>query len=100
MGSTMENFVARFGPWAVVTGASSGIGEAFARRLAESGMNLVLVARREDRLRKLAEDLQRQHSVNTRIVPVELAQGDFLPVIEQATPHLPLRLLLNNPRIP
>jgi short-subunit dehydrogenase len=45
----------------------------------------VLVARREDRLRKLAEDLQSQHSVSTRVVPVDLSQDNFLSVIEQAT---------------
>ena len=92
----MKNFVERFGPWALVTGASSGIGEAFARRLAEVGMNLVLVARREDRLRKLAEDLQSQHSVSTRVVPVDLSQDNFLSVIEQATADVSVGLLVNN----
>src|SRR5262249_57968131 len=96
MEATMKNFVERFGPWAVVTGASSGIGEAFARRLAEVGMNLVLVARREDRLRKLAEDLHGQYSVSTRVVSVDLSQDDFLPIIEQATADLPVGLLVNN----
>jgi len=92
----MSNFVERFGPWALVTGASSGIGEAFARRLAEVRMNLVLVARREDRLRKLAEDLQSQHSVSTRVVPVDLSQDNFLSVIEQATADVAVGLLVNN----
>jgi uncharacterized protein len=92
----MKNFIERFGPWALVTGASSGIGEAFGRRLAEIGMNLVLVARREDRLGKLADDLQRQHSVSTRVVPVDLSQDDFLPAIEQATADVSVGLLVNN----
>ena len=84
----MKNFVERFGPWALVTGASSDIGEAFARRLAEIGMNLVLVARREDRLRKLADDLESRHGVSVRVVPADLSQEDFLPSIEQATDDL------------
>ena len=92
----MTNFVGRFGPWALVTGASSGIGEAFARRLAEFGMNLVLVARREDGLRKLADELQKRHSVSTRAVPVDLSRDDFLPIIEHATDELQIGLLVNN----
>src|SRR5438552_15908207 len=92
----MNDFAARFGPWAVVTGASSGIGEAFARQLAAKGIQLVLIARRDDRLRKLADDLQDRHSVNTRIVPVDLAADDFLPVIAEATHDLDVGLLVNN----
>jgi short-subunit dehydrogenase len=92
----MNDFAARFGPWSVVTGASSGIGEAFARQLAAKGIHLVLVARREDRLKKLADDLQDRHSVNIRIVPVDLAADDFLPVIAGATNDLDIGLLVNN----
>jgi uncharacterized protein len=92
----MTTFVERFGPWAVVTGASSGIGEAFARRLAATGMNLVLIARREDRLRKLADDLQSRHSVSVRVVSADLSRDDFLPVIARATDELPIGLLVNN----
>ncbi|HJZ92725.1 MAG TPA: SDR family oxidoreductase [Gemmataceae bacterium] len=92
----VRNFLDRFGPWAVVTGASSGIGEAFARRLAATGMNLVLVARREDRLRKLADELQRQHAVAVRVVGADLSRADFLPAIERATADLQVGLLVNN----
>jgi short-subunit dehydrogenase len=94
----MNSFVERFGPWALVTGASSGIGEAFVRRLAENGMNLVLVARREDKLRILASDLQSQHSISTRVIPVDRSQ-DLLPIIEQATAELQVGLLVNNAAI-
>src|SRR3954447_8950061 len=92
----MNDFAARFGPWAVVTGASSGIGEAFARRLAARGVHLVLIARREDRLRMLADELERRHAVRTRIVPVDLAADDFLPVVATATHDLDVGLLVNN----
>jgi short-subunit dehydrogenase len=92
----MKDFATRFGPWAVVTGASSGIGEAFARQLAAVGVNIVLVARREDRLAKLAGELQGRHGVHTRIVPVDLAQEDFLPTVKRATDDLEIGLLVNN----
>src|SRR5437763_4105123 len=92
----VNDIAGRFGPWAVVTGASSGIGEAFARQLAAKGIHLVLIARRDDRLRKLADDLQDRHSLNTRIVPVDLAADDFLPVIAEATHDLDIGLLVNN----
>jgi hypothetical protein len=92
----MNDFAGRFGPWAVVTGASSGIGEAFARQLTAKGIHLVLVARREDRLKRLADDLQDRHAVRTRIVPVDLAADDFLPVIAEATHDLDVGLLVNN----
>jgi short-subunit dehydrogenase len=92
----MKKFVEQFGPWALVTGASSGIGEALARRLAEIGLNLVLVALPDDRLKNVAEDLQSDYSVRTRVVPVDLSQGDFLPVIKQATADLQVGLLVNN----
>jgi short-subunit dehydrogenase len=60
---------------AVVTGASSGIGVEIARELAKRGHNLTLVARREDRLRKLAEELGRDHGVRVEVVGADIS-GD------------------------
>jgi short-subunit dehydrogenase len=62
------------GRWALVTGASMGIGEAFAWALAERGMNLVLCARSEDRLQQLARAIRAEHRVQTHVVPADLAQ--------------------------
>ena len=65
---------ARYGGWALVTGASSGLGAEFARQLAAEGFPLVLTARREDHLRELAAGLAREHGVETHVVVVDLAE--------------------------
>jgi short-subunit dehydrogenase len=58
----------------LITGASSGIGEQLARQLAERGHNLMVVARREDRLRELAEELRARHGVRVEVLPCDLAK--------------------------
>src|SRR5512135_3064069 len=71
-----------FGPWAIVTGASSGIGKEFARQLAASGLNLVLVARRLSLLEELGSQLANQFGVHYRAVGVDLTEPDFLDTLE------------------
>ncbi len=66
-------FLSRYGRWAVVTGASDGIGREFARELALKGLSVVLVARRLPELQALAEELRATHSVGTRMIAVDLA---------------------------
>ena len=89
-------FVERYGPWALVTGASAGIGAEFARQLSEKGLNLVLVARRRQRLEDLARDLESRNKVQVRIVTVDLSQSDFLPTILSVTNSIEIGLLVNN----
>jgi uncharacterized protein len=64
------------GRWALVTGASSGLGEELAKRLAQRGANLVLTARSEERLANLATDLQRINGIQTRVVAADLSRAD------------------------
>jgi short-subunit dehydrogenase len=64
------------GTWALVTGASSGIGAEFARRLAERGVNLFLVARSVERLERLASDLSRVNGIEARSLAVDLSTVD------------------------
>lgn len=85
-----------YGGWAVVTGASAGIGEAFARALAAEGVNLVLTARREERLRTLADDLEARHEIRTRIVPLDLAVDGAPLQLAEATADLDVGFVLNN----
>jgi short-subunit dehydrogenase len=61
---------------ALITGASSGIGEAFARALAERNYDLVLVARREDRLKVLAQDLRRDYAIVVHVLPTNLSEPE------------------------
>ena len=63
----------RYGPWAVVTGASDGIGREFAARLAEAGVNLVLAARRKEILDDVVDALARAHHVQVETMAVDLA---------------------------
>lgn len=92
----MINFSKKYGPWAIVTGASSGIGEEFARQLAALKMNLVLVARRKEKLELLSRELIEAHGIEVKIVSVDLSNPDFLKKVQYVTDSLEIGLLVNN----
>ena len=86
----------RYGPWALVAGASEGLGAAWAVALAERGMNLVLVARRRILLDTLAEELQRTSGVAVRCYDGDLAVPEFLKALQAACSNLDLGLVVCN----
>ena len=92
----MATFREMYGPWAIITGASSGIGLNFANQLAERGLNLTLVARREDRLRELAVRLEKSFPIKTKVVVADLSRDDFGADIQRSTAGLDVGLLVNN----
>ncbi|MEM6990068.1 MAG: SDR family NAD(P)-dependent oxidoreductase [Myxococcota bacterium] len=89
-------FSERYGPWAIVTGASSGIGAEFARQLAARKLNVVLVARSKDKLETLADELVKAHGIEARVAPADLMRADFLDALAPALEDLDVGLLLNN----
>ncbi len=91
-----KTFKEKYGPWAVVTGASSGIGFEFAHQLAALGLHLVLVARRKDRLNLLAIELHKKYAIQCKVIQVDLSQNNFLTEIEKVTAETEIGLLINN----
>src|SRR5260370_14367257 len=77
-----------FGPWALVTGASSGIGAEFARRIAAAGINLVLVARRDALLNEVGRQITRDFGVRFRALTMDLSQEGFIEKLAEHTKDL------------
>jgi short-subunit dehydrogenase len=94
--SGFERFAHRYGPWALVTGASSGIGEQFARLLAARGIHLVLCARRVPLLETLAARLRAEHGIEVELVAADLARQDFLPPLLEACAGRDVGLVVSN----
>jgi short-subunit dehydrogenase len=81
---------------ALVTGASSGIGEAIARQLTQTGHNVILVARNEAKLRNIAEELSRQCAVRADIVAMDLGSADAARTLVRNLDGAEIDLLINN----
>jgi short-subunit dehydrogenase len=96
MSREQERFHQHYGPWAVVAGASEGLGAAWATHLAAYGLNLVLVARRQPLLDDLAARLAQQHGIQTRTLALDLAAPETPDALIAATQDLDVGLLIYN----
>ena len=96
MPSSSSDMKTRYPGWALVTGASSGIGLGFAEALAARGFSIVLVARGEDRLRVAANELADRHGVATRVIVQDLAAPAAARKLFDAVADLDVGILVNN----
>jgi len=87
-------FATKYGPWALVAGASDGVGAAFANGLAERGVNVVLLARRQSVLDQVAADIESRTSAQTRTLAIDLAQPEAATAVAEATADLEIGLLV------
>ncbi len=86
----------QFGPWALVTGASSGIGKEFARQIAASGINVVLVARRDALLAELGRAISKEFGVQYRALAMDVSQEGFIAGLADATRDIDIGLVVSN----
>lgn len=88
------DFANRYGPWALVAGASEGVGECFARTLAERGLNVLLLSRRQTLLDALAARIQADTGVETKTAAVDLSQADAAEQVQRMAASLDIGMLV------
>ena len=96
MTSKTTFFTNRYGSWALIAGASEGLGEAFAEELAKRGLNIILIARRENLLQKISKKLQAKYDVEVLALPLDLTSPDMYEIIKTKTKDLDIGLLVYN----
>jgi len=86
----------KFGPWALITGASTGIGEEFARQLASEGLDLILVARRKPLMETLGQELRQKHRISYTVIEADLSTSAGVEKVIEGTDGLNIGLLISN----
>lgn len=90
------NFQQRYGRWAIVAGASEGLGAGYAKELASRGLNLVLVARRAELLQSLGTQLSEKYGIKTKVIVLDLSTLNAAEQIVQQTMDMDIGLLIYN----
>jgi short-subunit dehydrogenase len=90
------DFVGRYGPWALIAGGSEGLGVAFAHRLAQRGLKLLILARKSEPLEALAADLRGQYGSEVRTLALDLTAPDTVAKIIAATEGCEVGMLVYN----
>lgn len=96
MSEETDKFRAQYGPWALIAGASEGIGLAFAEQLAALGINLILLSRSSEKLEKAAAEILHKHSIEIRVVVADLSSDDCMGAIQVGTEGLEVGLVVYN----
>ena len=96
MDDSQDGFRQKYGRWAIIAGASEGLGAAFARDLAARGMDLFLLARREALLTEVANEIREAHGVEVRCLPIDVANPDLGAHLDAATRGLEIGILVYN----
>lgn len=92
-----QDLAKRYGKWALVTGCTSGIGEAFVRELAQRGLNIILVSRDSTKLESLAQDLRKSYGVETCCIVADFVQGrSSYGKLEESIRDKEIGVLVNN----
>lgn len=92
----MMDFKQRYGTWALVAGASEGLGACYAEQLAQHGLNLILVARRTEQLTALQQDLAQKYGVQVNTLTLDLLEMSSVETIIKNTNGLEIGLLIFN----
>ncbi len=94
--NSQDAFLEQYGPWALIAGASKGIGEAFSHQLAEKGLNLILLARGENDLEKTAQEINKKYQVKTRIAALDLSDPSAIDKLKPIVEDIDIGLLVYN----
>ncbi|XP_065355735.1 inactive hydroxysteroid dehydrogenase-like protein 1 [Calliphora vicina] len=92
-----QNLVDKYGKWAVITGATDGIGKEYAKELAKQGVNVVLVSRTKEKLIAVSNEIEAEYKVKTKWIAADFSQGkEIYKHIEQELAGIPVGILVNN----